>query len=181
MTAWKTAAHSVGMGPVGRAAGSVAARHARPGLSCRAWPAPSASAASAGPGRPRPARPRWESQGRDARDVRTQTGRDATRDGGGGQKLDTIEIHGEGGWPGRSTASEPTTVGIDSTGITLEIGSARPIRAGFRDISLIAIQQATVLLVLGDGPDAMRSSSRSSPTGSGRWFGCCASFGSSSA
>jgi hypothetical protein len=94
--------------------------------------------------------------GRDARDVRTQTGRDATRDGGGDKKLETIEIHGEGRLAGPNTTPEPATVGIDATGITLEIGSARPIRAGYRDISLIAIQNATVLLVLGDGPDAMR-------------------------
>ena len=93
--------------------------------------------------------------GRDSRDVRTQTGRDATRDGAGG-KLETIEIHGEGRVAGPKTASEPTTVSIDGTGLTLQIGSARPIRAGFRDVSVIAIQQATVLLVLGDGPDAMR-------------------------
>jgi hypothetical protein len=93
--------------------------------------------------------------GRDSRDVRTQTGRDATRDGGGG-KTETIEIHGEGRLAGPKTTSEPATVSIDGTGLTIEIGSARPIRAGFRDLSVIAIQQATVLLVLGDGPDAMR-------------------------
>ena len=93
--------------------------------------------------------------GRDARDVRTQTGRDATREGGGG-KLETIEIHGEGRLAGPNTTPEPATVGIDGTGLTLEIGSGRPIRAAYRDISMIAIQQATVLIVLGEGPDAMR-------------------------
>ena len=93
--------------------------------------------------------------GRDARDVRTQTGRDATRDAGGA-KLETIEIHGEGRLAGPGTTSEPATVSIDSTGVTIEIGSARPIRAGYRDISMIAIQNATALLVLGEGPDAMR-------------------------
>ena len=93
--------------------------------------------------------------GRDSRDVRTQTGRDATRDGGGG-KLQTVEIHGEGRLAGPKTVSEPATVSIDGTGLTILIGSARPIRAGFRDLSVIAIQQATVLLVLGEGPDAMR-------------------------
>jgi hypothetical protein len=93
--------------------------------------------------------------GRDSRDVRTQAGRDAAREGGG-EKLETIEIHGEGRLAGPGTVSEPATIAIDSTGITLEIGSGRPIRAGYRDISLIAIQDATVLLVLGDGPDAMR-------------------------
>jgi hypothetical protein len=93
--------------------------------------------------------------GRDARDVRTQTGRDANRDGGA-EKLATIEIHGEGRLAAPNAVSEQATVSIDSAGLTLEIGSARPIRAGYRDISLITIQQATVLLVLGEGPDSMR-------------------------
>ncbi len=88
---------------------------------------------------------------RDARDVRNQA-----RDGGAGQKVEAIEIHGQGRLAGPGALSQEATVGIDSTGLTLRIGSARPVRAGFRDISLIAIQQATVLLVLGDGPDAMR-------------------------
>jgi hypothetical protein len=92
---------------------------------------------------------------RDSRDVRTQTGRDATRAGGGG-KLEAIVIHGEGRLAGPKATSEPTTVSIDGTGLTVEIGSARPVRAGFRDLSAIVIQQATVLLVLGEGPDAMR-------------------------
>jgi hypothetical protein len=91
--------------------------------------------------------------GRDARDVRTQA--PAARDGGGA-KVETIEIRGEGRLAGPGQASAETVVGIDATGVTLQIGSARPIRAGFRDISMIAIQQSTVLLVLGEGPDAMR-------------------------
>ena len=93
--------------------------------------------------------------GRDARDVRTQTGRDAIRGAGVG-KLETIDIHGQGRLAGPNTTSEDATVSIDGTGLTLQIGSARPLRAGFRDISAIAIQQSTVLLVLGDGPDAMK-------------------------
>jgi hypothetical protein len=95
--------------------------------------------------------------GRDARDPRGSGvgGRDATR-AGGGDKLETIEIKGEGRLVGPKTDSEPAVVAIDSTGLTLQIGSARPVRAGFRDITTIAIQQATVLLVLGDGPDAMK-------------------------
>ena len=93
--------------------------------------------------------------GRDSRDVRTQTGHDA-RDGGGGGKLETIQIHGQGRLAGPKAASEPATVSIDSTGLTLEIGTGRPVRAGFRDLSMIAIQQSTALLVLGDGPDSMR-------------------------
>jgi hypothetical protein len=91
--------------------------------------------------------------GRDARDVRTQA--PAARDDGGA-KAETIEIRGEGRLAGPGQTSAETVVGIDSTGLTLQIGSARPVRAGFRDISMIAIQQSTVLLVLGDGPDAMR-------------------------
>jgi hypothetical protein len=93
--------------------------------------------------------------GRDVRDVRTTTGRDANRSDLGA-KVETVEIHGEGRIAGPGTTSEPATVRIDGTGITLEIGSARPIRADFRDITTVAIQQATLLLVLGDGPDAMR-------------------------
>ncbi len=93
--------------------------------------------------------------GRDSRDVRTQTGRDAARDGGGA-KVETIEVHGQGRLAAPDVVSEPTTVSVDGTGLILQIGSGRPIRAGYRDISLIAIQNATVLLVLGDGPDAMR-------------------------
>ena len=115
-----------------------------------------ASALGLGAGAPgRDARdPRGAGAG-DARDVRTQTGRDATRDVGGG-KLETIEIHGQGRLVGPTTTPEAATVGIDSAGLTLQIGSGRPIRAGYRDISTIAIQQATVLLVLGEGPDAMK-------------------------
>jgi len=93
--------------------------------------------------------------GRDARDVRTETGRDATRDAGGA-KLETIEIRGEGRLAGPKTTPEPATVAIDSSGVTIQIGAARPVRAGYRDISMIAIQQSTVLLVLGEGPDAVR-------------------------
>ncbi len=93
--------------------------------------------------------------GRDARDVRTATGRDLAGDGVG-QKVEAIEIHGEGRLAGPTTALEPTVVGIDSTGLTLSIGTGRPVRAGFRDLSLIAIQESTALLVLGDGPDTMR-------------------------
>jgi hypothetical protein len=93
--------------------------------------------------------------GRDARDVRLQSGGDAARDGGG-QKGATIEIHGEARPAGPNATPEPATVSLDSTGLTLQVGNGRAIRAGYRDLSLIAIQQSTVLLVLGDGPDAMR-------------------------
>ena len=91
--------------------------------------------------------------GRDARDVRS--GGDAARDGGG-QKAAIIEIHGEARPAGPNTTAEPATVSLDPTGLTLQVGSGRPIRAGYRDLSLIAIQQSTVMLVLGDGPGAMR-------------------------
>jgi hypothetical protein len=94
--------------------------------------------------------------GRDARDVRSATGRDAAARDTGAGTVQAIELHGEGRIAGPNTTPEPLTVDIDGTGLTIEIGSARPIRAGFRDVSLIAVQQATVLLVLGEGPDAMR-------------------------
>lgn len=93
--------------------------------------------------------------GRDARDVRLQSGGAEVREQAAGP-LETVEIHGEGRRAGPNTALEPATVSLDSTGLTLEIGSGRPIRAGYRDLSLVAIQQSTALLVLGDGPDAIR-------------------------
>ncbi len=93
--------------------------------------------------------------GRDARDVRTQSRAETTaRDGG--EKGEAIEIHGEARPAGPNAALEPAIVSLDSTGLTLQVGTGRPIRAGYRDLSLIAIQQSTVLLILGDGPDAMR-------------------------
>jgi hypothetical protein len=96
--------------------------------------------------------------GRDARDVRSATGRDATRTDAAekGAKQEAIELRGEGHVAAPNAVSEPATVSIDGTGLTIEVGSARPVRAGFRDVSLIAIQQSTALVVLGEGSDAMR-------------------------
>ena len=93
--------------------------------------------------------------GRDARDVRSQTGRDSGRQGAGA-KQEQIEFHGEGRLAGPGAAFEPATLAVDATGITIVIGSARPVRANYRDLSMIAIQQATVMLALGDGSDALR-------------------------
>jgi hypothetical protein len=94
--------------------------------------------------------------GRDARDVRMQSGRDIAQGDAPTGKGETIELSGEARLAGPNTAAEPATIRLDSTGLTLQIGGGRPIRAGYRDISVIAIQQSTVLLVLGEGPDAMR-------------------------
>ena len=95
--------------------------------------------------------------GRDGRDVREQTGRDATssRDGSG-PKLEVIESKGMARIAGPGTGFEPATITLDETGVVLEVGTGRPVRAGYRDLSTIAIQQSTVLLVMGDGPDSMR-------------------------
>ena len=84
--------------------------------------------------------------GRDARDVRSQTGRDSGRQGAGA-KQEQIEFHGEGRLAGPGAAFEPATLAVDATGITIVIGSARPVRANYRDLSMIAIQQATVMLL----------------------------------
>ena len=92
--------------------------------------------------------------GRDARDVRESTGRDANREAG--PELQVVEIKGQARPAGPGAALAPATVRLDSTGLTLEVGTARPIRAGYRDISMIAISQATALIVLGEGPDALR-------------------------
>ena len=82
--------------------------------------------------------------GRDARDVREATGRDATREDGGG-KLEVVEIHGKARPAGPNSATRPRRrFGLEGTGLTLQVGTGRPIRAGYRDLSLIAIQQPTV-------------------------------------
>jgi hypothetical protein len=93
--------------------------------------------------------------GRDARDVREQEGRDKAVRDGPAAKLEVIEIAGEARPAGPNTTLAPATVKLDDAGLTLEVGGGRPIRAGYRDLSLIAIQQSTALLVLGEGPDAM--------------------------
>jgi hypothetical protein len=91
--------------------------------------------------------------GRDSRDVREQ-GRDAAR-GATAAKLEVVTMHGEARLAGPGATPSPATITLDDTGLTLEAGGERPIRAAYRDLSLIAIQQSTALLVLGDGPDAM--------------------------
>ena len=92
--------------------------------------------------------------GRDSRDVREQGG-DAARGASAAPKLEVITIQGEARLAGPGTTTAPATLTLDDTGLTLEAGGERPIRAAYRDLSLIAIQQSTALLVLGDGPDSM--------------------------
>ncbi len=94
--------------------------------------------------------------GRDSRDVREQGGRDPAVLDGPAAKLEVIEIAGEARPAGPNTTLAPARVKLDEVGLTLEVGGGRPIRAGYRDLSLIEIQQSTALLVLGEGPDAMR-------------------------
>lgn len=71
-------------------------------------------------------------------------------------RQESVEFHGEGRLTGPNATSEPATVTIDGTGVAIAIGLGRPIRAGFRDVSLIAIQQSIALVVLGEGTDSMR-------------------------
>ncbi len=95
--------------------------------------------------------------GRDSRDVREQSGgRDAGRDAVAMPKLEVVTMHGEARPAAPGTTPAPATITLDDTGLILEAGGERPIRAAYRDLTLIAIQQSTALLVLGDGPDAMR-------------------------
>ena len=94
--------------------------------------------------------------GRDSRDVREQGGRDKVVRDGPAAKSEILEFAGQARLAGPSTTLQDARLKLDETGLTLEVGGARPIRAGYRDLSLIAIQQSTVLLVLGDGPEAMR-------------------------
>ena len=95
--------------------------------------------------------------GRDSRDVREQGGgRDAGQRTPATPKLEVITLHGEARPAAPGTTPAPATVTLDDTGLTIEVGGERPIRAAYRDLIMIAIQQSTALLVLGDGPDAMR-------------------------
>ena len=94
--------------------------------------------------------------GRDSRDVREQNGRYTARRAAPAPKLEAVSVQGEARLAGPGTTPTPATVTLDDTGLTLEAGGEPPVRAEYRDLSLIAIQQSTALLVLGDGPDAMR-------------------------
>jgi hypothetical protein len=78
------------------------------------------------------------------------------RDGGGEpEKTLIVELHGECRLAGPGTTAEATTVSLDTAGLTFRTASGRPIRAAYRDIATLAIQQETALLVLGKGPNAM--------------------------
>jgi hypothetical protein len=92
--------------------------------------------------------------GRDARDVREATGRDAGREAA--PKLEVVEALGQARQAGPGTTLEPATIRLDDAGLTLEVGTGRPLRASYRDLSLIAIQQNTAMIALGEGPQAMR-------------------------
>ena len=92
--------------------------------------------------------------GRDSRDVRESTGRDATR--GKAAKLETLVYKGQARRAGPNVPAEDATLTLDDDGLTLEAGGGRPIRASYRDLSMIAIQQSTAMVVLGEGSDAMR-------------------------
>jgi hypothetical protein len=94
--------------------------------------------------------------GRDSRDPREQGGAGAVVRDGPASKTETVEYEGQARPAGANATLENASVVLDDTGLTLEVGGGRPIRANYRDLSLIAIQQSTVLIVLGDGPDAMR-------------------------
>jgi hypothetical protein len=72
-----------------------------------------------------------------------------------GGKLEAVEYVGQGRPAGPSGQLEEAKLRLDETGLTLEVGGGRPIRAGYRDLSFIEIQQGTALLVMGEGPDAM--------------------------
>jgi hypothetical protein len=92
--------------------------------------------------------------GRDSRDVREAGGRDSAREKP--LKLEVVEFKGEARPTGSNAASQPASLRLDETGLTLQVGTGRPVRAGYRDLSMIAIQEATAMIALGEGKDAMR-------------------------
>jgi hypothetical protein len=73
----------------------------------------------------------------------------------GGGKLEAVEYVGQGRPAGPSGQLGEAKLRLDETGLTLQVGGGRPIRAGYRDLSFIEIQEETALLVMGEGPDAM--------------------------
>ncbi len=86
----------------------------------------------------------------------------AVEAGGGGSRasagarLEVVEMSGAGRLAFPGAGREPAKIRLDGDGFSLEVGGGRPVRAAYRDLSLIAINEGTALLVLGDGPDAMR-------------------------
>ena len=93
--------------------------------------------------------------GRDSRDPREAGSGRVVRDGPA-PKMETVEYTGQARAAASGSTLAEASLKLDDTGLTLAVGGGRPVRAGYRDLSLIAIQQSTALLVLGDGPDAMR-------------------------
>ena len=67
-----------------------------------------------------------------------------------------VELHGECRPAGPNTTAEECSVTLDASGLTIRSTGGRPIRAGYRDINLVAIQQETALLVMGEGSGEMR-------------------------
>ena len=94
--------------------------------------------------------------GRDSRDPREAGGRGRTVRDGPAPTTEVVEYVGQARPAGPNTTPAAASLKLDDTGLTLEVGGGRPIRAGYRDLSLIAIAQSTVLIVLGEGPDASR-------------------------
>jgi hypothetical protein len=110
--------------------------------------------------------------GRDSRDVREQGGRD--KDGqrragaqDGGRRVRRVRL----GRQGRTPRSRTASLKLDETGLTLEVGGGRPIRAGYRDLSLIAIRSRPRSSCWATAPTRCAGCSRSSATSSGRSCG----------
>ncbi len=90
--------------------------------------------------RPRPARADGHRRPRLARRARRRPGATRPATTARAPKLETIEIHGEADRPGRTRRSEPATARHRRDRADARRSEAgRPIRAGYRDLSLIAI------------------------------------------
>ncbi len=63
-------------------------------------------------------------------------------------------LRGEARRPGGS--SEPAMVQLGADGLTVAVGSGVPWSAAYRDMSVVAVDAAAALVVLGDGPGADR-------------------------
>jgi hypothetical protein len=76
--------------------------------------------------------------------------------GSAADRTPIVELEGEARPAGPGAAAEHVIVALDTAGLTLRLDSGRPIRAAYRDLGTIAIQQETALLVFGDGAGAVR-------------------------
>jgi hypothetical protein len=66
-----------------------------------------------------------------------------------------VAITGEGRDLAAAGAARPVRVELDEAGFSLTLDGSAPIRAGYRDLATIAVDQGRVLLVVGEGRERL--------------------------